>query len=369
MIVTSPPYWNQRDNGPETETVWEEGDICQLGQEKNPQDFIEHLVEIFDGEGRRCLRPDGQLWVNLGETFSRGISGLIWGEAKQKLLIPYRFAIAMQERGWVLRSELIWAKGVSFADGSTKGGGMPSAVHDRLNHCHEPFFGFVKPRKERKPYYASHEDGIVRMNRKSDMKMKRYDYFSDMNPIRLKAIWVDEDGDRTDFYGRKMASSKNAGGSPKQHSVSQPNLYMTNHPLGKNPGSIWQINTNQGSLIGDVRVHSSPYPTMLIEKLILFSTPILRCSKCNLPQVEILNRETKELVQANCNCIDEELLPTIVLDPFMGSGTTAIAALESGRDYIGFEMNSQYVEESDIRISDHQQNVHKSIKSAEEGAM
>ena len=79
LIVTSPPYWNQRDNGSESVVDWFDGSIGQLGQERNPQDYINKLVEIFNGEGRRCLKPGGQLWVNLGDTFSGGISRLPWG--------------------------------------------------------------------------------------------------------------------------------------------------------------------------------------------------------------------------------------------------------------------------------------------------
>jgi len=390
MIVTSPPYWNQRDNGSESVVKWFDGSIGQLGQEKNPQDYINNLVNIFDGEGRRCLKPGGQLWVNLGDTFSKGISGLSWGEKSQRLLIPHRFAIAMQERGWVLRNELIWAKGVMFSDNTSKGGGMPSAVHDRLNHQHEPFFGFVKPDELRKPFYVdpvnnrvswldltritsmkkpqleliAQQRGLDSTGKKSELiqrineskvhlektRMKMRNYFSDLNSIRIPATWVDEDGQRTDFFGRKMGSVENAGASVKQNSISQPHKYITNHPLGKNPGSVWQINTNQGSLTGDNLSHSAPYPTALIEKLITFSSPVKTCKSCALPTIVELERESGDLVECNCDCDEQIREPGLVLDPFMGAGSTAIACLKTERDYVGIEVVLQYIDEANQRI-------------------
>ena len=390
LIITSPPYWNQRDNGPESRVNWFDGSTGQLGQEKNPQDYINNLVNIFDGEGKRCLKPGGQLWVNLGDTYSKGITGLDWGEKSQRLLIPHRFAIAMQERGWILRNELIWAKGVMFSDDSSKGGGMPSAVHDRLNHQHEPFFGFVKAESSRKPFFIdtnnkriswmnlsrlnsmkkselanlANERNIDQTGKKDELiarinlslteleksPMKKRNYFSDLNSIRIPATWVDEDGQRTDFFGRKMGSVKNAGASVKQNSLSQPHKYISNHPLGKNPGSVWQINTNQGSLIGDNLSHSAPYPTALIEKLIQFSSPEKVCTTCGLPVVMELNRDSGKVIECKCDCEKIEIQPGLVLDPFMGAGSTAIACLKTKRDYIGIEVVNQYVLDAEQRI-------------------
>lgn len=364
VLVTSPPYWGQRDYGEETKTWWNHdsacehqvsdtgncekcgGELIQLGQEDDPRDFIHHLVDSLHEEAMRTLRPDGQLWINMGDTYSRGINDVPWGEAKQRLLLPYRVAMAMQDKGWVLRSELIWAKGVAFEDGDTEGGGMPSAVHDRLNHFQEPFFGFVKPKEQRKSYFVDSESGKVSWERSDGMDRK--DYYSDMNSIRLDPIWVDEDGDRTDLYGRKMGSEENAGGSPQQHEQGQPNLYMRNHPLGKNPGSVWQV--TPGSINKDYS-HTAPYPKVLIERIIKFASPRERCSECGLPLTPILYRdgEEPELREVECDC-DADTQAGLVFDPFMGSGTTAVAAAENGRDYSGLELNAEFIEEAEERI-------------------
>ena len=364
LIVTSPPYWQHRDNGGDTATWWCHDSKCnhelnadgicrlchgewaQLGQERKPQDYVKHLVWSLNKVALRVLKADGQLWVNIGDTYSRGISNLKWGEAKQRLLIPYRVAMALQNEGWVLRSELIWAKGVAFEDGSTKGGGMPSAVHDRLNQCHEVFFGFVKPARFRRSYYINYNTGEISWSQKKNFK--KIDYHSNLDPLRLKPIWVNEDGQRTDLYGRPMGSAKNAGGCPKQHSLSQPNLYIQNHPVGKNPGSVWQVNIDP--FVGQKLKHTSPYPQALIEKIVEFGSPPFRCQKCDLPLTPIFVRKKNEHVVPNCGCHTKRIRG-LVFDPFLGSGTTALAAQAKCRNFVGLELNKIYVEEARQRIN------------------
>jgi DNA modification methylase len=369
-IITSPPYWQHRDNGFETNTIlggdkncthlWKENkcscgaEKIQIGQEPNPTDYIRHLVTIFDGEGKRVLRPYGQLWVNIGETFSSGLRDISWGAPKQQLLIPFRFAIAMQERGWVLRNTLIWAKGVTFEDGISKGGGMPSAVHDRLNLNYEPFFGFVKEPKLRESYYFNEESFEISKEKIGS----KIDYFSNMDAIRIKPIWVNDIGERIDFYGRVAGSRPNAGASPKQHSLGQPNQQIHNHPFGKNPGSVWQINIDpfEGQKIS----HTAPYPIALIKQIIKFSTPEWVCKKCNLPISTAYNRKTNYLEMLSCKCNDGKTKP-LVFDPFMGSGTTALAALELDRDFCGLELNTAYFEECEKRIKEKLKKVIKKL--------
>jgi DNA modification methylase len=144
--VTSPPYWGLRDYGNDG----------QLGQEATPQEFVENLCKVFD-EVWRVLADDGTVWVNLGDSYfphggSRGnktpagdsLRGrknnyqpapkLSTGDAnlKQKDLvgIPWRFAFAMQDRGWYLRQDIIWAKPNP----------MPESVTDRCTKSHEYVF-------------------------------------------------------------------------------------------------------------------------------------------------------------------------------------------------------------------------------------
>lgn len=360
-IITSPPYWQHRNNGIETVTTLggdEKHEHCwtnrncpcgaeqiQIGHEKTPQEYVEHLVKIFSTEGKRVLKPFGQLWVNLGDTFSKGIKGIHGGEQKQQLLIPFRFAISMQDNGWVLRNTLIWAKSVTFEDGTAKGGGMPSAVHDRLNLNYEPFFGFVKEKKRRTPYYFDQDKFRISWSKKKSGRM--VDYFSNMDLLRIKPKWVNEKGQRIDLYGRIAGSRPNAGASPKQHSLGQPHYQIFNHPFGKNPASIWLINIDPFN--GQRISHTSPYPISLIKKIIMFSSPESVCNKCNLPISKSFNRKTKALETLCCACNDGRQ-SSIIFDPFMGSGTTALAAIELGRDFCGLELNQQYLKEAENRI-------------------
>ena len=245
VVITSPPYWHHRDNGPATTTifdadsqcdhVWDqvatskEGAFCkkckgwkgQLGQEPNPSDYIRHLMEIFNKEARRVLKPTGQLWVNLGDCFAKeGTQG--WFQKKQKLFLPARFAIAMQDEDWLLRSDIVWAKSVSFSDKTSKGGSMPSSVHTRFNITHEYFYFFVKPSSDRRPYFVNRADGVVSWKKIADGDWDIRDYFSCLDNVRIKHKWVNSRGERIDFYGRPMGSRPHAGGSLSLIHISEP---------------------------------------------------------------------------------------------------------------------------------------------------
>ena len=144
-VVTSPPYYGQRDYGSPD----------QLGLEATPFEYIEELIDVFD-QIHRVLKSSGSVWVNLGDTYWSGkgaptrqdvknphrrfsrpqdkTSSHPVCRGKQLLLIPQRFAIAMQEEGWIVRNEIIWAKTNP----------TPDPVSDRLAVAHEQFYFFTK---------------------------------------------------------------------------------------------------------------------------------------------------------------------------------------------------------------------------------
>ena len=180
LIITSPPYWGHRtydqshnwqlmkDKGwdastaPSYEVYREHGGA--LGLEPIPDWYVYHLTEILD-QAKTCLKPHGSLWINIGDTYfarwssirHKGRQGLGdnarerrrtpmggYRQEKQLLLIPARFAIAMQERRWILRNDLIWYKPNV----------PPRPEADRLRLAHEHFFHFVKrPKEGRAKYY------------------------------------------------------------------------------------------------------------------------------------------------------------------------------------------------------------------------
>lgn len=147
-MVTSPPFYGQRDYGVDG----------QIGLEEHPRDFVANLVASFEA-GRSVLAENGSLWVNLGDTYWSGKGEHKSGEIKQSarrfglrpqdktgdgrlcrpkqlLLIPHRFAIAMQDRDWLVRNDNVWVKPNP----------IPDQVRDRCSMSHEYMFHLVKSR-------------------------------------------------------------------------------------------------------------------------------------------------------------------------------------------------------------------------------
>lgn len=147
-VVTSPPFYGQRDYKVQN----------QIGLEEHPSEFIRKLVEVF----KNCsyvLGNNGSLWVNIGDTYWSGKGEHKSGEAKQNarrfglrpqdrkgdgkwcqpkqlLLIPHRLAISLQEDGWIVRNDNVWVKPNP----------IPDQVRDRCSASHEYVFHFVKQR-------------------------------------------------------------------------------------------------------------------------------------------------------------------------------------------------------------------------------
>ncbi|TIN72064.1 MAG: site-specific DNA-methyltransferase [Mesorhizobium sp.] len=147
-VVTSPPFYGQRDYDVDR----------QIGLEAHPSSFIATLADVFDLTGT-VLADNGSLWVNIGDTYWSGKGEHRSGEAKQSarrfgirpqdkkgdgkwcvpkqlLLIPHRFAIEMQDRGWVVRNDNVWVKPNP----------IPDQVRDRCSMSHEYVFHLVKER-------------------------------------------------------------------------------------------------------------------------------------------------------------------------------------------------------------------------------
>lgn len=164
-IVTSPPYYGLRDYGV----------AGQMGAEASPAEYVAGMVALFR-EARRVLSDDGTFWLNLGDSYANtGGSGApsksstLWGNghrgggpkmhapamttakrndgvpSKNLLGIPWRVALALQDDGWILRQEVIWAKRNC----------MPEAVTDRPSRSHEQLFLFTK-----RPRYWYDADAI-----------------------------------------------------------------------------------------------------------------------------------------------------------------------------------------------------------------
>ena len=301
--ITSPPYYGLRRYDVT-------GD--QIGAEATPAAYVAALVAVFR-EVRRVLRDDGTAWVNLGDSFSDG---------KQLLGIPWRVALALQDDGWILRSDIIWSKPNP----------MPESVRDRPTRAHEYIFLLSKSARY---YYDS--DAIsepIAMSTQIDRAGRRAD---------VRGNGHGGNGDRNDA-GRACGESGNT----------------------RNRRSVWTIATQ--SYAG---AHYAVFPEKLIEPCILAGSASRACEHCGAGWVRDVEREG-ECTPArkggpkttagiyndadragcfypnpprdrgfipSCTCADNTGAGrSIVLDPFVGSGTTCRLAEALGRDSLGIDL-------------------------------
>ena len=396
-VITSPPYWGLRDYGTgkwiggdpncshiagksrndadrefgtkETLTV-QYRDVCkdcgavrednQIGMESSPEEYVRKIVRTFQ-EVKRVLRDDGTLWLNLGDSYSSGgrtsttnqsvrgdkdygvtrppVSGSV--KPKDLVGIPWRVALALQEDGWYLRQDIIWHKPNP----------MPESVKDRCTKAHEYIF----------------------------LLSKSEQYYYDSEAIKEDCS---EDNVK-DFLNRKITNNKGKNVEGSYDEV-RPDLtrdrkdYMPTD-FKRNKRSVWTVPVKPYN-----EAHFAVFPTSLIEPAILAGCPPKICSECGTPYeremvtVEVPERETrdnmvgvipkrdktsrmnskdmKSLVQEdrgftkNCSCSGSQTSAGRVLDPFGGSGTTALVADRHGRDATIIELNQKYVDIAETRL-------------------
>jgi DNA modification methylase len=273
-IVTSPPYWGLRDYGVDG----------QIGLEDRPDEYVTELADLLTGYGERAMKPQGSLWLNLGDTYAgRADASAGYGHStrrdrakvipprrnslttaayKSLLMIPERVALALIERGWILRNKVVWAKP----------NGMPASVTDRLSTKWEYVFHFV-----RAPRY-------------------HYDLDAIREPFAESSIQRGQPH-RAQYAGARP--SEVYQGMPGQ--VLDARRYLDS--AGANPGDVWTVAT-----VPYPDAHFAVYPPELIRRPILATVPE----------------------------------GGTVLDPFFGSGTTGVMARRLGRKCIGVELNPAY---------------------------
>ena len=366
--ITSPPYYGLRDYG------------CaeQIGLEQSPEAFVAELVAVFR-EVRRVLRSDGTLWLNLGDSYANdrkwgGSSGgkhakalhgsggkigrcrhLTGLPAKNLVGIPWRVAFALQADGWILRSDIIWHKPNP----------MPESITDRPTKSHEYLLQFAK-----QPGYFNDADAIAE-NAVSDhdsgnsfqgrqggaahlpmsggrggqawtregrpqlrraMEIAREAGLTQAHFDAIRACGLTDTGKnratqagtgRNDpgvqaladhaksvlkGYYREFLSGGRKCGVPGYHQG-----YTTNHtgldgaPRGgrRNKRSVWTVATRAYR-----EAHFAVFPPALIRPCVLAGSRV----------------------------------GDTILDPFGGSGTTGMVALEEGRKAVLCELNPAYLE-------------------------
>lgn len=279
-VVTSPPYYCLRSYLPDDHP----DKHLEIGLEETPQEFVANLVGVFR-EVRRVLRSDGVLWVNIGDTYANDQK---WGgktsgkhvnavkgtfprakrytglPGKNLIGIPWRLAFALQDDGWILRSDIIWDKTNC----------MPESVTDRCTRSHEYIF----------------------------MLTKNDHYYYNQDAIREPHVTASNVRDR----GKEGKWASGALLTPIGEGLRE-----WNHPNGRNKRDVWAINTSPFP-----EAHFAVMPPKLVEPC------VLAASKPG----------------------------DIILDPFAGAGTVPLVALQHSRNYLGIELNPEYIKLTMKRI-------------------
>ncbi len=344
-IVTSPPYWGLRSYLP----AGHPDKAREIGSEPTLREFLDTMVVVFD-LCREVLADDGTMWVNMGDSYastaggydpqgSRGINSAV-GHKRQKaiqrgdrtvlrsglkpkdlMMQPHRLAIALQDDGWWVRQDIVWHKPNP----------MPESTKDRCTKAHEYIFLLSKSEQ----YYF--DQGAIRTPLSAETKAQSFDTmdFKARDKYKMPDGWDTGAGGHGSFHreGREKGSAPAGGngvgwgyaeGQPKPRTTSKRNSFAREtkdtggehgqkpqHRPGRdevhyattaNKRSVWTVATEAypGS-------HFATFPRALIEPCILAGAPA----------------------------------GGVVLDIFMGSGTTAQVAEQLGRKWIGIDIDQR----------------------------
>ena len=351
--VTSPPYWGLRDYGVDG----------QIGLESSPDAYVSKMVEVFR-EVRRVLRDDGTLWLNIGDSYNAAgrtghgtrvgykqstnrasntgadncrpnVEGL---KPKDLCMIPWRVALALQADGWYLRSVIVWAKKSP----------MPESVTDRPTSSWEPIFLLAKSER----YYYDAE--AVK------------EQIADTNSQRATSHY-----NTSERYG---AGNGGNSGLDKLAERMRKGLHGT-----RNQRNVWHLGPEPYA-----EAHFATFPTEIPRRAIKAGTSEKGCCpKCGAPWSRVVARQqikrdrpndyTKRTGEdgtgnscansvagvesrtigweATCGCNAGQPVPCVVLDPFLGSGTTIAVARQLGRHGVGIELNPAYADMARVRIA------------------
>lgn len=299
-VITSPPYFRLRDYGADG----------QLGLESHVEQWVAELRAVAGAIGR-VLVPTGTFWLNLGDSYSTHARE---GAARKSLLLgPERLALALIEDGWIIRNKIVWAKTNA----------VPSSVRDRLSASHEVIYLL-----SRSPQYYFDLDAVRVPHRSAPRRPRPRREIAGRAPAghpgqHNRPPWL---GPNADGYAG-LSSLRDAG---------QPG-----HPLGKNPGDVWPLSVSQYR-----GAHFATYPEHLVERMLKAGCPERRCVRCRLPHTRVTKRlgatAVRGALRPGCACA-EATEPGLVLDPFLGSGTTAVVAERLDRDWLGIELNPDYL--------------------------
>lgn len=266
----------------------------QLGLEGDIEAWVANLRGVCR-ELARLVTPTGSLWLNLGDSYATHPRE---GAGRKSLLLgPERLLLALQADGWLVRNKVVWSKTNP----------VPSPVCDRLAATWEPVFFLTRQAR----------------------------YFFDLDAIRQP------------HSSRPGSSPRSASRPPGRSDWRGPNSVGTGglaglrrsgrvgHRHGKNPGDVWRLATARSG-----GQHHAASPLALAERIIRAACPVSVCCACGTPWRD---------GRAGCAC-EAPSRPGRVLDPFLGSGTAAVAAERLGRDWLGIELNPAFAADAEERL-------------------
>lgn len=303
LVITSPPYYNQRDYG------------AGIGNEDTVGEYIENLLQLF-GECVRAIKHTGSIVFNVGDKY----------QDSSLLLVPYRFAIEASKRFSVkLVNDITWIKLNP----------TPRQYRRRLVSSTEPFFHFVKT----DDYYYN-IDGFInfwdnkkRRDSPASKKKKRTGIGQSYFDLIEKSSLSDEE------KSNAKQELQSAIQEVKRGEIASLRMKIRGiHALpfgGQEGGRKSQI-MKKGFTI--IKINGRSLKRDIIE------SPVEAIKGCKHPAVypEYLVQEFVKLLTRKDD---------VVLDPFVGSGTTAVVCKRMGRKYIGFELNPEYCEYAEERLN------------------
>lgn len=361
-VITSPPYWRLRDYKVEN----------QLGKEESSIRYIHRLLHVFN-EVKRVLKKTGNCFVVLGDTYVD----------KSLELIPSRFAFAMKNEGWILRDYVVW----------DKPNPLPSPAKDRFILNWEHVFHFTKSQKYFfELQYNERPDGYLGSIMKSVWRipvkgipdkhyavyplkliepmikagcpkyicskcgfMRKYIYVlgkintrSGKNYGQLKGKTGDDLDPNQRTHQRDFSKYRQTpirihkklfpigGIKHAERSAGQAGTYSGNEWL---PNVKWMKECGADSNLGYNGIALKDYEEHGAQNASNVKRNILN---------SILNRKSYEMTK--CNCTDNDWYRGVILDPFIGSGTTALGAIKYDVNYIGIELDPKSIDIAHKRI-------------------
>ncbi len=398
MVVTSPPYWGLRNYGTDK--------TLEIGSEKTLDKYVEKMVEVFRAVWE-VLRDDGVVWLNLGDSYATSPKGSLRGQDKSSLTstktqqnspvkgidkskvglpsgnlvgIPWRVALALQADGWVLRQDIVWHKPSP----------MPESVRNRCTKTHEYLFILTKKGsgyyydaeaiKEKSLWSKDTRSGKGRIaytkKRRGKLGTGQEAFVQVTNTRNKRSVWTvateSYAGAHFATFPRKLITpcvlaGTSAHGACAECGAPWKRVVEVEKLTRKRPNDYVKRTGEKGT------GNSCANTVAGVDVTTVGWKPSCKCSG-----LEIIDEQPKKPAQKKEESDVEyelrlkgqwmmlmrrwyvdweklwpeyqevEVVPCVVLDPFVGSGTTNCVSVVNGRRSIGIDLSEEYLQNNAI---------------------